>query len=181
MRNAVIALLVIAIPAAAQQQRATAATPATPSQGNGGVAAAKAVWAIPHGFVVRALEQTPESLFTFKPTPDVRSLGQLFAHVADGEHLFCSLALGETMMQAGVEQSKKTKAEMLQALKESAAHCDRAYAQTDAQAMTPASFFGQPSNRMFLLGMNGAHDYEHYGNIVTYLRLKGITPPSSQR
>jgi hypothetical protein len=29
--------------------------------------------------------------------------------------------------------------------------------------------------------MNGAHDYEHYGNIVTYMRLKGLTPPSSQR
>jgi len=180
MRKLVASLVLMASPLIAQQRSAQAATPATPSNANGGVAAAKAVWMVPHNFVVKALEQTPEALFSFKPTPEVRSLGELFAHVADGEHLFCSLALGEPMMDAGVQKTKKTKAEFLQALKESAAHCEKAYAQTDAQAMTAASFFGQASNRMFLLGMNGAHDYEHYGNIVTYLRLKGITPPSSQ-
>lgn len=173
MRKIVPGLLLIAAPLLAQR----------PEGGpNGGVAAAKAVWMVPHGFVVRALEQTPESLFTFKPTPDVRSLGQLFAHVADGEHLFCALALGEPQPNPFdvIEKSKTTKAEFLQALRESAAHCDKAYAQTDVSAMTPATFFGQQGNRMFLLGMNGAHDYEHYGNIVTYLRLKGIVPPSSQ-
>ena len=74
-----------------------------------------------------------------------------------------------------------SKAGILAAFNAAAGHCEKAYAQTDAQAMTAASFFGQSVNRMWLLGMNGAHDYEHYGNIVTYLRLKGITPPSSQR
>ncbi len=181
MRKLATTLVLIASPMLAQQRAAQAAATATPSNANGGVAAAKAVWMVPHNFVVRALEQTPDSLFSFKPTPEIRSLGELFAHVADGEHLFCSLALGEPMMDAGIQKTKKTKAEFLQALKESAAHCDKAYAQTDALAMTPASFFGQQGNRMFLLGMNGAHDYEHYGNIVTYLRLKGITPPSSQQ
>jgi uncharacterized damage-inducible protein DinB len=181
MRRLITSLVLIASPLMAQQRAAASAAPATPSNANGGVAAAKAVWMVPHNFVVRALEQTPDSLLSFKATPDVRSLGELFAHVADGEHLFCSLALGEPMMDAGVQKTKKTKAEFHQALKESAAHCDKAYAQTDASAMTPATFFGQNVNRMFLLGMNGAHDYEHYGNIVTYLRLKGITPPSSQR
>jgi len=183
MRKSLLLIAVAALPAAAQQRQAAAGTPATPSSANGGVAAAKAVWMVPHNFVVRALEQTPDSLLSFKPTPDIRSLGQLFAHVADGEHLFCSLALGEPAPNPFnvVERSKSTKADIVQALRESAAHCDKAYAQTDAQAMAPASFFGQQVNRMYLLGMNGAHDYEHYGNIVTYLRLKGITPPSSQQ
>ena len=173
MRRSVLILLAAAAPVAAQQQQGMAP--------NASVTSVKNVWMVPHGFVVKALEQTPESLFTFKPTPEVRSLGQLFAHVADGEHLFCSLALGEPMMDAGIEKTKKTRVELLQALKESAAHCDKAYTQTDAQGQTPATFFGQSVNRMFLLSMNGAHDYEHYGNIVTYLRLKGIVPPSSQR
>ncbi len=84
-------------------------------------------------------------------------------------------------MDSGVEKSKKTNAELVQALKDAAAHCDKAYAQNDLAGQTPVSFFGQSVNRMFLLNMNGAHDYEHYGNIVTYLRLKGIVPPSSQR
>jgi uncharacterized damage-inducible protein DinB len=176
MRGSHLILLLAATPALAQQQQSSA--DATVS-----VSTAKAVWMVPHNFVVRALEQVPESLFAFKPTPEVRSLGQLFAHVADGEHLFCSLALGEAMPQPfdGIEKTKKTKAELLQALKESAAHCDKAYAQSDASARTPAEFFGQKANRLFLLNMNGAHDYEHYGNIVTYMRIKGMTPPSSQR
>ena len=174
MRRSLLILVAAAAPAMAQQQQS-----AVPP--NAGVASAKSVWMVPHGFVAKALEQTPESLLSFKPTPEVRSLGQLFAHVADGEHLFCSLALGEPMMDAGVEKGKKTKAELIQALKDAAAHCDKAYAQTDMAGQTPASFFGQNVNRMFLLNMNGAHDYEHYGNIVTYLRLKGIVPPSSQR
>ena len=174
MRRSLLILAIAAAPLGAQQQQA-----ALPP--NAGMASAKSVWMIPHGFVAKALEQTPESLFSFKPTPEVRSLGQLFAHVADGEHLFCSLALGEPMMDGGVEKSRKTKAELIQALKDAAAHCDKAYAQNDVAGQTPASFFGQSVNRMWLLNMNGAHDYEHYGNIVTYLRLKGITPPSSQR
>lgn len=175
MRRSFLILAIAAAPLAAQQQQSMAP--------NAGVASAKAVWMVPHGFVAQALEQTPESLFSFKPTPDVRSLGALFAHVADAEHLFCSLALGEPMPQPmdALEKANKSKAELIQALKESAAHCDKAYAQSDMAAQTPAKFFGMDANRMFLLNMNGAHDYEHYGNIVTYLRLKGIVPPSSQR
>lgn len=176
MRRTVLALLAIAAPLAAQQPQAAPDL-------NSSVATSKSVWMVPHGFVVKALEQVPESLFSFKPTPEVRSLGQLFAHVADGEHLFCSLALGQAAPQPfdGTEKTKKTKAELMQALKESAAHCDQAYAQSDASSRTPAEFFGQKANRLWLLNMNGAHDYEHYGNIVTYMRLKGLTPPSSQR
>src|SRR5688572_33428424 len=104
MRSSLLILVAAAAPAMAQQQQA-----ALPP--NAGMASAKSVWMIPHGFVARALEQTPESLFAFKPTPDVRSLGQLFAHVVDGEHLFCSLALGEPMMDSGVEKARKSKAE----------------------------------------------------------------------
>jgi len=176
MRKALLILAVTAAPLAAQQQQS--AVPA-----NAGVSSAKAVWMVPHSFVVRALEQTPDSLLSFKPTADVRSLGQLFAHIADGEYLFCALATGEPMRPRtqAVEGNKTSKADLLQALKDAATYCEKAYAQSDADAQAPVNFFGQNVNRMFLLGMNGAHDYEHYGNIVTYLRLKGITPPSSQR
>ena len=180
MRRTLMILAVAAAPLSAQQ---TAVPP------NAGVAAAKGVFMVPAGFVRRALEQTPDSLLAFRPTPDVRSLGELFAHVADGEHLFCSLALGEPMMNGGVETAFKTgtgtlaqkKAAIIEAYKASMGHCDKAYAQQDAGVQGMANFFGNNVSRMWLLGMNGAHDYEHYGNIVTYLRLKGITPPSSQR
>lgn len=178
MRRSILLLAIAAAPLSAQSVPA-----------NLGVSAAKGVFMVPAGYVRRALEQTPDSLLSFRPTPDIRSLGELFAHVADGEHLFCSLALGEPMMDSGIEKAFKSstataaqkKAAIQEGLRTAMGHCDKAYAQTDAQAATPASFFGQQGNRMFLLGMNGAHDFEHYGNIVTYLRLKGIVPPSSQQ
>lgn len=175
MRKTLLLLAVLAAPLAAQQQQGDVSNPA--------VTAAKSVWMVPHNFVVRALEQTPDSLLSFQPTPEVRTLGRQFAHIADGEFLFCALAMGEQPRPRAesVEATKSSKAELLEALKSSAAYCEKAYAQSDADALQPASFFGRQTNRLFLLGLNGAHDYEHYGNIVTYLRLKGITPPSSQR
>lgn len=186
MNRVLLVALAIAAPAAAQQPATSAATGAGASvmpKSGAAVSTAKTVWMVPHNFVMRALEQVPDSLLSFKPTPTVRSLGQLFGHIADGEHLFCSLALGDPPPNPFdvVEKTKQTKAELRQALEESKAHCDRAYAQTDSAAHIPAEFFGQKQNRLFLLNMNGAHDYEHYGNIVTYMRLKGLTPPSSQR
>jgi len=182
MRRSLLLLIAAAAPLAAQQPQASLPP-------NAGVAASKGVFMVPAGFVRRALEQTPDSLLSFRPTADVRSLGELYAHVADGEHLFCSLALGESAMDGGVEAAFKSgtgtpaqkKAAILEAYKGSMAHCDKAYAQQDAGVQGMANFFGNNVSRMWLLGMNGAHDYEHYGNIVTYLRLKGLTPPSSQR
>jgi uncharacterized damage-inducible protein DinB len=176
-------LLLLALAAAAPLGAQSAPPP------NFGVSTAKATFMVPAGYVRRAVEQTPDSLFSFRPTPEIRSLGELFAHVADGEHLFCSLALGEPMMNAGIEQAFKTgtgtpaqkKAAILEGLRTAMGHCDKAYAQQDAGVQATVNFFGNNVSRMFTLQMNGAHDFEHYGNIVTYLRLKGIVPPSSQR
>lgn len=179
MRRSLLILVAAAAPLAAQQQAAPAP--------NFGVSAAKGVFMVPAGYVRRALEQLPDSLLSFRPTPEVRSLGELFAHVADGEHLFCSMALGEPMMDAGVEQAFKTgtgslaqkKAAIQEGLRTGMAHCDKAYAQQDAGVQGTVNFFGNTVSRMWLLGMNGAHDFEHYGNIVTYLRMQGLTPPSN--
>jgi uncharacterized damage-inducible protein DinB len=178
MRRSLLILAIAASPLTAQSVPA-----------DFGVSTAKGVFMVPAGYVRRALEQTPDSLLSFRPTPAIRSLGELFAHVADGEHLFCSLALGEPMMNAGVEQAFKSstgtgaakKAAIQEGLRTAMAHCDKAYAQQDAGVQGMVNFFGNNVSRMFLLQMNGAHDFEHYGNIVTYLRLKGIVPPSSQR
>jgi uncharacterized damage-inducible protein DinB len=179
MRRSLIILAIAAAPLGAQQS----------APANFGVSTAKGVFMVPAGYVRRALEQTPDSLLSFRPTPDIRSLGELFAHVADGEHLFCSLALGEPMMDAGIEKAFKTgtgtraqkKAAIQDGLRTAMGHCDKAYAQQDAAVQGMLNFFGNNVSRMFTLQMNGAHDFEHYGNIVTYLRLKGIVPPSSQR
>jgi uncharacterized damage-inducible protein DinB len=69
----------------------------------------------------------------------------------------------------------------VQAVKDAFAFCEPAYdGLTDAQAGTLVKFFGGDQAKTTVLAFNTAHDNEHYGNIVTYLRMKGIVPPSSE-
>lgn len=132
--------------------------------------------------IIRSAERMPEENYSFKPTPDVRSFGQLIGHVADAQYLFCSAVLGTPNPAPGVEKSKTSKADLVQALKDGFAYCDKAYdGMTDAQAAATVKFFGAEQAKVTVLSFNTAHNNEHYGNIVTYLRLKGLVPPSSER
>ncbi|WP_031495357.1 DinB family protein [Bryobacter aggregatus] len=132
--------------------------------------------------IIRAAEKMPEENYAFKPTPDVRSFGQLVGHVADAQYMFCSAVLGKTNPALGIEKGKTAKADLVKALKEAFAYCDTAYDEmTDAQANTLVRFFGADQAKTTVLSFNVAHDNEHYGNMVTYMRLKGIVPPSSEK
>jgi uncharacterized damage-inducible protein DinB len=132
-------------------------------------------------YVTKAAEQMPEDGYAFRATDKVRTFGQLIGHVAGAQRMFCAIALGEKPGgEDDIERTKTTKAELVAALKESTEYCKRAYNQTDASASLPADFFGQKTTRLGILNMNSGHNAEHYGNIVTYFRLKGMTPPSSQ-
>ncbi|MBL8177423.1 MAG: DinB family protein [Bryobacterales bacterium] len=132
--------------------------------------------------VLRSAEKMPEENYAFKPVPEVRSFGQLLGHIADAQYLFCSAVLGKPNPAPGIEKSKTTKADLAQALKEAFAYCDSAYAGlTDAQLGERVKFFGREQAKATVLSFNTAHNNEHYGNIVTYLRMKGIVPPSSER
>ena len=132
--------------------------------------------------VVRTAEKVPENLYEFKPTPDVRSIGALLGHIADGNNLLCGLAgTGKTVGNQSNEK-KTTRADLVAALKASYAECDQVFAATtDANATTAVDFFGQKQTRLGMLALNNSHMWEHYGNLVTYMRLKNIVPPSSER
>jgi uncharacterized damage-inducible protein DinB len=132
--------------------------------------------------IVKAAEKMPEENYSFKPSPDVRSFGQLVGHVADAQYMFCSPVIGKTTPPPGVEKSKTSKADLVQALKDAFAFCDEAYnGMTDAQAAAMVKFFGQEQAKTTVLAFNSAHNNEHYGNMVTYMRMKGLVPPSSER
>lgn len=133
------------------------------------------------GYIMSTAEQTPEDELAFRPTLEVRSLGQILAHVADVHFIACSIGLGEDNPNpASVEQANPGREALLEALRRSYALCDRAYAQADAVVSAPAELFGQQTTRFHALNLNVSHDFEHYGNLVTYLRLRGRIPPSSQ-
>jgi uncharacterized damage-inducible protein DinB len=131
--------------------------------------------------ILRSAEKMPEDKYAFKPTDTVRSYGQVLAHVADGQYEFCGAAASKHD-EKGIEQTAKTKAEIVAALKTAFAYCDAIYAgMTDAKAaeMIPA-FGGTKITRLSMLDFNVSHTMEHYGNLVTYLRIEGLVPPSSE-
>ena len=69
----------------------------------------------------------------------------------------------------------------MQALNAAFAYCDKAYdGMTDAHAAEMVKFFGREQAKLTVLAFNNAHNDEHYGNMVTYMRMKGLVPPSSE-
>ena len=131
--------------------------------------------------ILRSAEKVPEEKYAFRPTDSVRTFGQVLAHVADGQYEFCGAAAGNHD-EKGIEKSAKTKNEIVAALKAAFAYCDAIYAgMTDAKAveMIPA-FGGAKITRLSMLDFNMSHTMEHYGNLVTYMRIQGMVPPSSE-
>ncbi len=132
--------------------------------------------------VLKAAEEMPEENYSFKPVSTVRSFGQLVGHVADAQYEFCSAVIGDGKQSPGIEKNKTTKADLIQGLKDGFAYCDQAYnGMTDAHAAEIIKFFGHDAPKLTMLGYNSGHNFEHYGNMVTYLRIKGLVPPSSQQ
>jgi len=141
----------------------------------------KGVYGFVSGALLAAAEKMPEANYSFQPTPEVRTYAQLVGHVADGQYIFCSMALGVKNPTPSIEKSTTAKADLVQALKDAVAYCNKAYAGlTDAKATEMIKFLGRDAPRLTALSFNTAHSEEHYGNMVTYLRLKGIVPPTSE-
>jgi uncharacterized damage-inducible protein DinB len=146
------------------------------------LAADREIWTMVIGYVAAAAEQVPDSSYSYRPVPTVRTFGQLVAHIAGSQDMFCAQALGEQAHASDeIERTITEKAALVAALKASTAHCQKAYAMTDADAMkrTVKTFAGERSALWALL-YSTVHDNEHYGNIVTYMRMLGMVPPSSQ-
>ena len=147
------------------------------------VASVKGALDLVKGNIVKAAAQVPDDMYAFKPTPDVRSMGALFAHIADANFIFCAAASGEKPTMSGIEKAKTTKKDMVAALEASFTFCESAFSgMTGARANEPVKFFMPGTHtRLGVLAANNAHDYEHYGNIVTYMRLEGSGPHRRRR
>jgi len=131
--------------------------------------------------LLRSAEKMAEENYSFKPTDAVRSYGQIVGHIADSQYGFCSVILGEKAPAQRVEKTKSAKADLIAALKDSFAYCDRAYSgMTDAAAAQTVKFMGMETPKLFVLMGNNLHSAEHYGNLVTYLRMKNVVPPTSE-
>ncbi len=183
--------LLMAVPVGLLGQEKPAAPSASPSQSAPAAQAAppaNPITASERGFysfvstaVVSAAQKMPEENYSFKPTPEVRTFGQLVGHVADASYNFCSQAIGEANPGKDIEKTKTSKADLVAALKDSVAYCNKSFdSMTDAKGGEMIKLFNFNLARLTVFSINTAHTDEHYGNMVTYLRLKGIVPPTSE-
>ncbi len=172
---------VLAIPAAAQTDQQT--TPKDPM----------ATW-LHNAFnsnrknIEKSAEKVSEDLYGLRPGPqeEVRTFGQILGHLANFNYLWCSQAKGEKNPGQGSDFEKlASKAALVRALSDAFTYCDTAYAAlTDAaglEVITVTQENGRKAQvpRMSLSVLNYGHNNDHYGNLVTYMRIKSIVPASS--
>ncbi len=168
--RSVVLLAVVAVPSSAMAQNANPLT-----------ANAKVQFGALSGFVVRSAEKVPEDLYSFRATPEVRSMAELFGHVADAMFAMCATAAGTKPPRTGIEKAVTTKSALVAALKEGQSYCNTVYdGMTDQKGLETVPFYFGPTPRVSVLYFVVTHTYEHYGNLVTYMRLNKIVPPSSE-
>ena len=118
------------------------------------------------GWILKAADMVPPDKYNYRPVGTVRTYGELLGHVADGYNYFCSQASGKKVEWSdAVSKGKTDKATIVAALKSSTAACVAAHNGPNA---------GIPP-----LIQNFGHTNLHYGNVVTYMRMLGLVPPSS--
>lgn len=152
------------------------------AQDNAMVAAIRSQQTMITGNLVKSAAKVSDADYAFKPTPEVRSFGELVGHVANANFMICATALGEKSPAAGnIEKTVTGKAALEKALADALAYCDTAITKlTATSAVEEVKFFTGPTPRLGVFAFNNAHNMEHYGNMVTYMRLKGVVPPSSE-
>ena len=180
MRRTFVLMLIVAgvmaVPAGAQS--AGGANPAS--------SAVRSGWDAAKRNLARSAELMPEAHYGFRPVDTVRTFGQILAHVAGANYVFCSAAKGEKppFAEDAFERTATSRAQIVKALNDSIAYCDAAYTALDdirAAQIVDLPFGGGKGARATPLMMNTGHLQEHYGNLVTYFRIKGVVPPSSRQ
>ena len=180
--NALVGLL--AAPALAQSGGAGQTPPQAMSAGAVLVRIAQNGWAGAKRNMVESAEQMPEADYSFRPVDSVRTFGQILTHVADTNYFYCARSKGEAspVPDGTLEKTATTKAAIVKALGESVAYCDAVYAAlTPASAAETVKAGNNQIPRVQPLFSNVSHNVEHYGNLVTYFRMKKMVPPSTKR
>ena len=142
----------------------------------------KSIYGMAKKNILGSVDKVPEEMWSYQPTKEVRTFAQLFAHIADGQYEFCGVAAEGKSVQKDIEKTAKTKAEIVTALKDAFAYCEfrirRAYRANGGEQRNQS---GKPRTRFGWLNWNLWHTWEHCENVVVYLRMNSLVPPSSER
>ena len=135
--------------------------------------------------VKEAAEKMPEDKFTYQPTKEVRTFGAMVGHVANAHYMFCSRAKGEQNPNKEDFEKVAGKAAIVKAITAANDYCASVFTGANDKWMLETITQGQAPNQMqvpraAVLANNTSHSNEHYGNLVTYMRIKGMVPPSSR-
>jgi uncharacterized damage-inducible protein DinB len=129
--------------------------------------------------LLKSADKMPEENYSFRTTPQVRTYGEMIAHIADTQTMVCAMVKGE--QKKGNAAGKTSKADLTAALKASFDDCDPVYDSiTDASGAQVMKMFGRDKSKLGVLFFNIEHNNEMYGQMVAYMRIKGIVPPSSE-
>jgi uncharacterized damage-inducible protein DinB len=161
----------------AQPSQAQGASPDTLTARAAGVAMYETI----KTYVVESVAKLPADQYGFRPAPEVRSFGEVLGHVGNFVYASCGSLKGEP--NPNKVNLEKASAEAVAAGVRSAfAYCDTVVAaMTEETAFEPVLRGQRHSARIVPLFSMVAHANEHYGNLVTYMRLKGVVPPSTER
>jgi len=142
---------------------------------------------------VPAAEAMPEAVFAFAPTKGefkgVKTFAQQVGHIASANFMFAAGILGEKPpVDLGTgengPESLKTKADHIKFLKDSFTYAHKAFAaisDANATASIPSPWGQGKATRLGLASLTVAHGFDHYGQMVVYLRMNGIIPPASRK
>ena len=132
--------------------------------------------------VLKAAEKMPEADFQYKPTLDIRTFARIVNHVTEAQFRTCSALNGTAADPKAVPSDTADKATVIAGLKASFVVCDKAYgALTDATISETVSMGPVKRTRIGAAWGNVSHDNEQYAELSTYLRLKGIVPPTAEK
>ena len=136
--------------------------------------------------VKEAAEKMPEEKFSYQATKDVRTFGAFVGHVANAHYMLCSRAKGEDNPNKEEFEKATGKAALVKAITAANEYCASVFSGANDKWMLETITQGQAPNqvqvpRAAILASNTSHSNEHYGNLVTYMRLNGLVPPSTER
>ena len=174
--RASIGLLLIAPCALLAQAVSTSATP-SPQPRDNAVQAMMMEWRTIASNISKSAELMPDSSYSYRPVATVMTFGELLVHVSFTQYSTCASVMGVPTPADSARKQGAGKAELRRQFDASVTFCNQAYQQN----LTAMSDQREQSRRYFGLAHNTAHINEHYGNMVTYLRILGFVPPSSQR
>ena len=178
----VLALLLLGGGSFASAARAQSASTA---DGTGGRATEDVIvgplrtqWELTEGLVMGIAGIIPESLYDYRPTPEVRSFREQLTHIVSENALYMSMVAGVPVPDRDKIDAMQGREEILKALQESYDYGTRTLASlTDETASEYIDLRGQPVLRWYAALYNIWDNMDHYGNLVVYVRMNKLTPP----